>query len=778
MLKNNTIFHILSLIFSLLLIYILNKNLIDLYAFSKYVGGWDGSGHFSIGKLYMDNIFPSTWGWIENWYNGMPFPQFYPPLFYYLTSLISSVLNINYESVFRFFVMGTGFIIPFALSFFYFYRIKKSKKESFAVLLLTTLLLSFDSPFGYVGVSLTSFMNNGLVTQPLGFLMMLSWLFFFVKSEHSDFYKYLSGFFLFLVFLSNAHIVFVTFFLFVTIYVLRIIRSRSRKEVFSISLSYFLMGAIPLAVAAFWYVPMLYYYKFNTSSALFVHWISLSDIFFGYFYVTVAIVLFFVFYRKTENDVLKAVAICYAGFFLMKLFQIEKYFPKAPIHPERWIGTIFFLTPLVLVYVFAYFYKTRDKKLSLVVMYLLVVVFLGNTFRYEIFSDDEKGFFVDDSWTNIEEITDYFEDLDGLILVEVYDQDTKPSDKTLNAYLGLQGNKTSYTVIRESAISSLIHIPLRNSVSSHMACWGIRCNLSYDEDYLDKESEQHIKTAIDYGVDYFLIRTKEQKENFDINKKVKLVSEIGGWNVYKRIAEPDPINPSQNFLVFSDLKTKGYSAGTDFISFVEYINIRLGKTDMIFAHANRDLVEQIDNFQYFNQMIFDNYKYEDLELAKKKIDEILDFGIYIIAAEPKVKNNLYFYVMSKSQEEKVLVLENLKDFEVPKELEELEIGDIKYIARGVDFHRKLHEIFVEVVEENKSKNKFNYQIFKQSYFPAWKSISGSEVFMVSPVHSMVVSDKETNVYFDITPASKRGHLVSLVALLISTVILLYCVKKD
>ena len=46
--------------------------------------GFDGASHLAAGIEYAKNIFPSFWGWTPKWQLGMPFPVFYPPLFYFV----------------------------------------------------------------------------------------------------------------------------------------------------------------------------------------------------------------------------------------------------------------------------------------------------------------------------------------------------------------------------------------------------------------------------------------------------------------------------------------------------------------------------------------------------------------------------------------------------------------------------------------------------------------------------------------------------------------------
>ena len=36
---------------------------------------WDGTGHFAVAQIYDNSIFPDTFGWVDSYFAGMPFPN-------------------------------------------------------------------------------------------------------------------------------------------------------------------------------------------------------------------------------------------------------------------------------------------------------------------------------------------------------------------------------------------------------------------------------------------------------------------------------------------------------------------------------------------------------------------------------------------------------------------------------------------------------------------------------------------------------------------------------
>src|SRR6266849_3729393 len=66
---------------------------------------WDGSGHFALAQLYDRTIFPDVFGWTHAYFGGMPFPNFYPPLFYWLVALLHHTHLFSFSTSFKIMIM-------------------------------------------------------------------------------------------------------------------------------------------------------------------------------------------------------------------------------------------------------------------------------------------------------------------------------------------------------------------------------------------------------------------------------------------------------------------------------------------------------------------------------------------------------------------------------------------------------------------------------------------------------------------------------------------------
>jgi uncharacterized membrane protein len=73
---------------------------------------WDGTGHYSIAYIYGQTIFPNTFGWTQSYFAGMPFPNFYPPLFYWCVALLDRATPLPFNWAFKLMVALPVLLLP------------------------------------------------------------------------------------------------------------------------------------------------------------------------------------------------------------------------------------------------------------------------------------------------------------------------------------------------------------------------------------------------------------------------------------------------------------------------------------------------------------------------------------------------------------------------------------------------------------------------------------------------------------------------------------------
>jgi len=80
------------------------------------VRSWDGTGHYAAAQIYSETIFPNTFGWTDAYFGGMPLPNFYPPLFYWLVGLIHATHLFSFNSAFKLVLVVPVLLTPAAIS--------------------------------------------------------------------------------------------------------------------------------------------------------------------------------------------------------------------------------------------------------------------------------------------------------------------------------------------------------------------------------------------------------------------------------------------------------------------------------------------------------------------------------------------------------------------------------------------------------------------------------------------------------------------------------------
>ncbi len=221
------------------------------------IGSFDGMSHLVVGEYYAGHIFPRTWGWAPYWFAGMPFPTFYPPLFYFSTALLYHILPFSYPAVAKSVLCLLLVALPgLSGSITWFHT--RSFYAALATGCLTVAVLS--DPHNTFGIAIAATLTRGLFTQLPGYVCLLLWCHLFLLAPCSRRSGYFSMFFLFLVLLSNVHVVPIVAALFLVVLFLDLVQAWRHRDLtpFLNSLGrHTVLGFIPLLAASFWYVPLM-----------------------------------------------------------------------------------------------------------------------------------------------------------------------------------------------------------------------------------------------------------------------------------------------------------------------------------------------------------------------------------------------------------------------------------------------------------------------------------------------------------------------------------------
>lgn len=148
---------------------------------------WDGTGHYGVAQIYAQSIFPDTFGWTHAHFAGMPFPNFYPPLFFWCVALVERTQLVSLLTAFKAFVLTPLLLIPATIWLLAWVVSGRSQRVAFWAALLSVYPL-VSARFGgqmqwASGLDYFSTLSIGMYTQPLGFVLLLAWYAVYAEAQ-------------------------------------------------------------------------------------------------------------------------------------------------------------------------------------------------------------------------------------------------------------------------------------------------------------------------------------------------------------------------------------------------------------------------------------------------------------------------------------------------------------------------------------------------------------------------------------------------------------------
>lgn len=746
--------------------------IIEYLSDATLVGGWDGSGHFVMSSYYADHIFPKPFGWVFNWYAGLPWPIGYPPLFHYMMGIIYTLLPfLSQAFLFKSFIVFL-YISFFPLMYFLGKRIGLSSFHSFisSFLILLFFLLPRGTPAVF-GIAFTATFQSGLIPQFVGAVLLFVWLFLFFDAHRSWGKYYLSLLIFSGIILTNIHIgqialvVLFSFFLFDVF---------SSKKIWRVVSMYALYAFVSFLLISFWALPLLENLDYFLNKTLpemniFSAWNIGMPILLGFIGG-----LFYVFkHKKRELTVLFL-----SSFFILLISYVplHKWIPSLPVQPFR----LFPFAVIVLFFFIPYFsgvlvrWLNFPQKYSLFVFlpilipFILVTSPLPKHFNLSVLFPSE-----------FEMIRDVSSRVDGRSLVEVYSPEY-PNHYDIVSLLGVEGeHETIWNVFRESAINSPFLVPIRNNYSNISESFGIVCMLCGPEDAemrLLRDSKRSIDWLKLYGVKHLSIRYPETKERLDVNESLTKDSQyedwFGSWDTYVLNEDQDlfpfvSVLQKEPVLVFSGLETKNRTYKSE----AEYDWMRLqerwlldGDLETVFVRSNNVLESELPA-TVFSRILILAPEYDSVPEALLKLS-LYEGDVFVLmnSQDPLysalLKSGFSHVVVDKvtgdAQKDLASVFEWIEDNPRPMNNQ----SSIKSFGKYYDSD----QISIEL---NKGHQGVDFLYIKYSFFPFWKEAGGSEIFMASPALMVVpVEGERVSLVF-------RYSILTYVGMVISIVIFLY-----
>ncbi len=615
----------------------------------------NGSGHYAIAQLYDRTIFPDTFGWTHAYFSGMPFPNFYPPLFYWLVALLNHTHLVSFNVAFKLVMALPLLLLPAAIwTLTWFVAHKRAVANCAAC---ASLLLLFVPQFQLTTISGLDYFSTlvvGLYTQPLGFVLLLGWYAAYLDAHRRRWYFALSAVMLALTVLANffnaiTATVFIACVLVNDLWRYRCAHNGATHTHARNKLAAHLASPLVAAcLSMFWLGPMLGESGYLVTRPFIIPLRELVPPALLIWYAVAGCGL--ALGLRRANRALWAYSLaCLAlgggiicsGTFAPRWFPLQSY---------RFLSTLNFLlaVPVGLAVTTGY---------SLFAQQLRKLDFLKTTahstaqarkahrtahsFAFSFACAFGALIFVGVMMARApvrSTLTFYQqaqpEQIDGVLqfaaqhrngryLVELAEPQSAYTEagydsRALSAYLGLQGNESLGIIFRESSPNVLFVNPQLNAFSAHADNHGISSILADDQDFITQPLSTHLARAQQLGVKYLVVATNAMKERLRTEAEIGVRYDLGAWSVFElRHDPPAPVRALTNrpALVVSSFSLKGRRR--DESGFVRLAEEQFADNwfDVLLARSPETKLDRLRELDQFGALILDTYDCDDEESA-------------------------------------------------------------------------------------------------------------------------------------------------------------------
>lgn len=144
------------------------------YWANESIAGADGSAHVAALHLYSTYVYPDILGWVPEFFGGMPFPVYYPPLFYWLGATIIKLGGVDANLAAKIMTTASFAALPGAILGLG-RRLGLSFNEATMSSAWSGVIACGSNLASLGGIGLLGLFEVGLYTQTLGFVFFCIW---------------------------------------------------------------------------------------------------------------------------------------------------------------------------------------------------------------------------------------------------------------------------------------------------------------------------------------------------------------------------------------------------------------------------------------------------------------------------------------------------------------------------------------------------------------------------------------------------------------------------
>lgn len=315
---------------------------------------WDGTGHYGVAQIYAQSIFPDTFGWTHAHFGGMPFPNFYPPLFFWCVALVERTGLASLLTTFKAFVLLPLLLIPAALWLLAWVISGRDRRVAFWAAFASVYPL-VSARFGgqmqwASGLDYFSTLSIGMYTQPLGFVLLLAWFSAYVEAQRRARLFVLACVLLALAVLANFLNGIMATIVVASVLIFDLLRARPRRAgarpegALRALAAHTLAPLVSAGLVLFWLVPMLGSYTYFVTRP-FTMVIVTRDMLWWFAFAAAGCVCWL---RRPTRDAAPYVTAC--ALLAAVIFTAASAPRWLPLQANRLMPTLYFLLSIPVAY--------------------------------------------------------------------------------------------------------------------------------------------------------------------------------------------------------------------------------------------------------------------------------------------------------------------------------------------------------------------------------------------------------------------------------------------
>jgi hypothetical protein len=755
----------------------------------------DGSGHFAIAQIYDRSIFPDTFGWTNAYFGGMSFPNFYPPLFFWLVSLLHHTGLLSFGAAFKLVVGVPLIIMPLAFWAVAYVHSGKNEYIAFGTAIASATLYSLGEIFQpNTGLDMSSTVLDGFYTQPLGFVLLLAWILVYLQPRQRLWQFATSAILLSLTVLANFFNAITAIIFIASVLICDVVawartsdtaeRDQQRKNF----VFHFLSPWLAVALSAFWLVPMLSSYDYLVTRPLIrpLSQMITTPLWCWYFLAATGAVLW---WRRPTGRLGPYLLACLI--LLLALIFSGSFAPAwFPLQVFRFFSTINFLlcvpVGMSLAYVAQLYLEKRArwttpatsnsaswvKQLIFAALGLVALTALTVTMSSKKLTK-AFAFYTPETYPRISEVLEFGKARqDGRYLVEVLpsfaDSGLVRSDSlALNAYLGAQGNETVSIVYREASPNSSFFNAELNAFSPYRENFGISSALLSDRDFIDQPLAQHIKRLQFMGVRYVIAGSLELKAQLSRETDVAARHDIGDWSIFELRQPVAPFVRTLQYrpaLVVSDFTVKMRRHNQyDFMRLAEE-EFNDAWFDVLLVRSPERRIDLLPQLDQFGALILDTYDYQDEAKALSQLKQFAQSHTLIL-----LSSDAPLFTRIESEISSAVVIERLHEdpgdwIEAQEPSEHYNSSKIRATWRAIRTALDRDKIPVASSEQSKPV------LIAQTFHPKWVRADNQPLYAATPFFTFGFFDQSPGIKFQRTRYDRWALWTSLAALVLLGVV--------